>query len=126
MVKAAKGALLSTLEINRSSSAPIYRQIEDFLRQIILDGALLPSQKLPSTRELALELGVSRITIKSVYEQLISEGYVQGKTGAGTFVSEGLDGETPVVPAINTTRTVSYTHLRAHETREDRGWRLGG
>ena len=104
MVKAAKGALLSTLEINRSSSAPIYRQIEDFLRQMILDGALLPSQKLPSTRELALELGVSRITIKSVYEQLISEGYVQGKTGAGTFVSEGLDGETPVVPAINTTR----------------------
>ena len=104
MVKAAKGALLSTLEIDRSSSAPIYRQIEDFLRQIILDGVLLPSQKLPSTRELALELGVSRITIKSVYEQLISEGYVQGKTGAGTFVSEELYGETPVVPAINTTR----------------------
>ena len=67
MVKAAKGALLSTLEIDRSSSTPIYRQIEDFLRQIILDGVLLPSQKLPSTRELALELGVSRITIKSVY-----------------------------------------------------------
>ena len=104
MVKAAKGALLSTLEIDRSSNTPIYRQIEDFLRQIILDGVLLPSQKLPSTRELALELGVSRITIKSVYEQLISEGYVQGKTGAGTFVSEGLEGETPVVPAINTTR----------------------
>jgi GntR family transcriptional regulator/MocR family aminotransferase len=104
MVKAAKGALLSTLEINRSSSAPIYRQIEDFLRQMILDGALLPSQKLPSTRELAIELGVSRITIKSVYEQLISEGYVQGKTGAGTFVSEGLDGETPVVPSVDTIR----------------------
>ena len=104
MVKAAKGALLSTLEINRSSSAPIYRQIEDFLRQMILDGALLPSQKLPSTRELALELGVSRITIKSVYEQLISEGYVQGKTGAGTFVSKGLDGETPVVPSVDTIR----------------------
>ena len=104
MVKAAKGALLSTLEISRSSSAPIYRQIEDFLRQMILDGALVPSQKLPSTRELALELGVSRITIKSVYEQLISEGYVQGKTGAGTFVSEGLDGETPVVPSVDTIR----------------------
>ena len=104
MVKAAKGALLSTLEINRSSNARIYRQIEDFLRQMILDGALLPSQKLPSTRELALELGVSRITIKSVYEQLISEGYVQGKTGSGTFVSEGLDGETPVVPSVDTIR----------------------
>ena len=104
MVKAAKGALLATLEIDRNSGVPIYRQIEDFLRRMILNGALPPGKKLPSTRELALELGVSRITIKSVYEQLISEGYVQGKTGAGTFVSEGLDGETPVVPAINTTR----------------------
>ena len=46
---------------------------------MILNGSLLPGQKLPSTRELALELGVSRITIKSVYEQLISEGYVQEK-----------------------------------------------
>ena len=100
MVKAAKGALLATLEIDRNSGVPIYRQIEDFLRRMILNGALPPSKKLPSTRELALELGVSRITIKSVYEQLISEGYVQGKTGAGTFVSEGLDGETPVVPSL--------------------------
>ena len=88
MVKAAKGALLATLEINRSSGSPIYRQIEDFLRRMILNGALPPGQKLPSTRELALELGVSRITIKSVYEQLISEGYVQGKTRADTLVSE--------------------------------------
>ena len=68
MVKAAKGALLATLEVDRNSGAPIYRQIEDFLRRMILNGALPPSQKLPSTRELALELGVSRITIKSVYE----------------------------------------------------------
>ena len=104
MVKAAKGALLATLEVDRNSGAPIYRQIEDFLRQMILNGALPPSQKLPSTRELALELGVSRITIKSVYEQLISEGYVQGKIGAGTFVSEGLDGETPVVPSLGSVK----------------------
>ena len=103
MVKAAKGALLSTLEIDRRCGVPIYRQIEDFLRKMILGGTLLPSQKLPSTRELALELGVSRITIKSVYEQLISEGYVQGQTGAGTFVSKGLDSETPVVPSIQIT-----------------------
>ena len=106
MVKAAKGALLATLEIDRSSRVPIYRQIEDFLRQMILNGSFLPSQKLPSTRELALELGVSRITIKSVYEQLISEGYVQGKTGAGTYVSEGLDSEKPVVPSLELTEKV--------------------
>ena len=50
MVKAAKGALLATLEIDRTSDVPIYRQIEDVLRRMILNGALLPSQKLPSTR----------------------------------------------------------------------------
>jgi len=102
MVKSAKGLLLATLEIHRSSKIPIYRQIEDFLRQIILSGKMLPNQKLPSTRELASELGVSRITIKSVYEQLISEGFVQARTGAGTFVSEGLESETPIVPALDT------------------------
>lgn len=41
MVKAAKGALLATLEIDRNSDVPIYRQIEDFLRQMILNGVLL-------------------------------------------------------------------------------------
>ena len=51
MVKSAKGLLLATLEIDRSSRLPIYRQIEDFLRQMILTGKVSPNQKLPSTRE---------------------------------------------------------------------------
>ena len=106
MVKSAKGLLLATLEIDRSSRLPIYRQIEDFLRQMILTGKVLPNQKLPSTRELAADLGVSRITIKSVYEQLISEGYIRARTGAGTFVSEDLDAETPILPALDSSDKV--------------------
>ena len=90
MVKSAKGALLATLQIDKGSTTPIYRQLENFLRRLILEGSLPSKQKLPSTRELAEELGVSRITVKTVYEQLISEGYAEAKTGAGTFVSEGL------------------------------------
>lgn len=81
--------------IDRSSSVPIYRQIENTLRRLILDGTYQSARKLPSTRELASELGVSRITVKSVYEQLVAEGYLDAKTGSGTFVTKGLNLDTP-------------------------------
>ena len=95
MSKSPGGALLHGFDIDRSSSVPIYRQLDAALRRLILDHSLQPAQKLPSTRELSRELGVSRITVKSVYEQLAAEGYVQATTGAGTFVSHGLDFERP-------------------------------
>ena len=91
MPKSPKGALLHNLSIKRNTSVPIYRQIDAFLRRLILEGNLQPGQKLPSTRELAAELNVSRITVKTVYEQLLTEGFVQSKTGAGTFVADGLE-----------------------------------
>ncbi|MCP5084041.1 MAG: PLP-dependent aminotransferase family protein [Alphaproteobacteria bacterium] len=90
MSKSPGGVLLHRLGVDRGSTVPIYRQLDVALRKLILEGALRPAQKLPSSRELALELGVSRITVKSVYEQLVAEGYVEARTGAGTFVSRGL------------------------------------
>ena len=90
MVKRSGGALLRGIYIDRQSAVPIYRQLDAALRRLILDGTLRSSQKLPSTRELASDLGVSRITVKSVYEQLLAEGYVQAKTGSGTYVTEAL------------------------------------
>ncbi|EBA14759.1 probable transcriptional regulator, GntR family protein [Roseobacter sp. SK209-2-6] len=102
MPKSPSGALLQGFTIERDSSVPIYRQLDASLRRLILDGSLPPGQKLPSTRELAQELGISRITVKNVYEQIISEGYAQAKTGAGTFVADGLD--TEAFPQIRTPR----------------------
>lgn len=93
MPKSPGGALLSGFNIERNSRVPIYRQLDASLRRLILHGSLAPGQKLPSTRELSRELGVSRITVKSVYEQLVAEGYAQARTGSGTFVAEGLDFE---------------------------------
>ncbi len=93
MPKSPGGALLSGFSIERSSQVPIYRQLEASLRRLILQGSLTPGQKLPSTRDLCQELGVSRITVKSVYEQLVAEGYARARTGAGTFVAQGLDFE---------------------------------
>ncbi|WP_291735860.1 PLP-dependent aminotransferase family protein, partial [Leisingera sp. F5] len=102
MPKSPGGALLQGFTIERDSSVPIYRQLDASLRRLILDGSLAPGQKLPSTRELAQELGISRITVKNVYEQIIAEGYAQAQTGAGTFVADGLD--TEAFPQIRTAR----------------------
>ncbi len=103
MSKSPGGALLHGFDIDRASSVPIYRQLDAALRRLILDGTLVPGRRLPSTRELAQEIGVSRITVKSVYEQLTAEGYFQAKTGAGTFISLSLDIE--ALPRIGPTPT---------------------
>jgi len=105
MPKFPGGALLQGFSIERGSSVPIYRQLDAALRRVILDGTLQPARKLPSTRDLAQELGVSRITVKSVYEQLVAEGYAQARTGAGTFVAEGLNLETS--PKVRPTPSIA-------------------
>ncbi|GAA2998952.1 PLP-dependent aminotransferase family protein [Streptosporangium longisporum] len=63
-------------------SARIYRQLLD----AVLDGRLRPGERLPSTRELALRIGVSRNTVALAYERLTAEGVVTGRVGSGTFV----------------------------------------
>ena len=109
MPKSPGGALLHGFNVNRDSGVPIYRQIDASMRRLILGGTLAAGQKLPSTRELASELGVSRITVKSVYEQLVAEGYALARTGAGTFVADGLDIETAPKVRLPRHKTKSTT-----------------
>ena len=78
------------LSVDRNVGVAIHRQIYDGLRGAILDGRLRPGQRLPSTRGLATDLGVSRLPVLSAYEQLLHEGYLVGRTGSGTFVSEDV------------------------------------
>lgn len=82
--------LLAGLALNPESAAPMYRQLYDFLRQAILEGRLLPGQRLPATRVFAAELGVSRNTVMLAFDALLSEGYLQGKMGSGTYVTGTL------------------------------------
>ncbi|MEV4313342.1 PLP-dependent aminotransferase family protein [Actinocrispum sp. NPDC049592] len=65
-------------------SARIYRELLD----AIVDGRLRPGERLPPTRELAQRLDVSRTTVTDAYDRLTAEGFLVGKVGAGTFVSE--------------------------------------
>ena len=76
------------MKINPSSDTPLYKQLYDAFRQAILDSKFSPGQKLPGTRSLASELKISRNTVVLAFEQLLLEGYIKGKIGAGTFVNE--------------------------------------
>lgn len=66
---------------------PLYRQIEQHLREEIFCGALQSGTRLPSTRRLANNLGVNRITVSAAYAELEAEGLVYTKLGSGTYVS---------------------------------------
>ena len=69
---------------------PFYRQIYEAIRRAILSGKLIPETRLPASRNLAKQLSVSRITVVTAYEQLLAEGYLEGKVGAGTFVASKI------------------------------------
>jgi GntR family transcriptional regulator/MocR family aminotransferase len=77
-------------QLNRTGDAPLFRQIYSQIRQAILSQSLRPGTRLPSTRQLAAQLGVSRSAVVSAYEQLLAEGYASGKIGSGSYVSPDL------------------------------------
>jgi GntR family transcriptional regulator/MocR family aminotransferase len=84
---------LPAISIDRASALPLYRQLYEAMRQAILLGSLRKGLRLPSTRHLATELRVSRNIVVMAFEQLLAEGYVECKTGAGTFVTSVLPEE---------------------------------
>lgn len=69
---------------------PLYRQIYDGYRTAILEGRLRAGQRIPSTRALARELGISRLPVLTAFEQLLHEGYLEGRAGSGTFVASSI------------------------------------
>lgn len=75
------------IPINKDSPTPLYRQIQQFITGQIDDGVLLPGMQLPSNRELAKSLGVSRIVVANAYAELESQGMAYGKRGSGTFIA---------------------------------------
>ena len=83
-------SLIGAVRLDRNHSTPLHRQLYEALRQHILSGQLKAATKLPPTRSLAHDLGVSRNTIINAFDQLIAEGYLEGRAGSGTFVSAQL------------------------------------
>lgn len=77
------------LTVDRSAAHPLTRQVHDALRDEVLSGIRPPGARLPSTRELALELGVSRNVVLDAFEQLRAEGFLDARRGSGTYVATG-------------------------------------
>lgn len=74
------------IPIDRQSAIPIYKQIERYLRESILSGSLAQETRLPATRQLARDLGISRVTVEHAYAALESDGLVFSRAGSGTYV----------------------------------------
>ena len=77
------------IQINFRDARPIYEQVRDGFRQLILSGVLPPDSRMPSVRELAGELAINPNTIQRAYRELEAEGYICSVPGRGSFVREG-------------------------------------
>ena len=75
------------LKLDHKNSVPLYRQLSERLREMILSLKLMPGELLPSTRELAIALNVSRKTVFRCYEDLQSQGFIKTESGLGTYVN---------------------------------------
>ncbi|MBI3673803.1 MAG: GntR family transcriptional regulator, partial [Rhizobiales bacterium] len=84
------GTSASEIGVDRDDREPIQSQIARQIRALVLNGRLRPQARLPSTRALAEELAVARATVVEAYEQLLSEGYVETRSGSGTRVAAEL------------------------------------
>lgn len=79
------------IEIDLTSSEPIYTQIAAGVRRSIVDGAVGPGDALPPGRSLAAALGVNLETVQRAYRQLADEGVVVSRVGRGTRVADDVD-----------------------------------
>ena len=77
------------IHLDYRDSRPIYEQVKDSLRRLMVTGVLAPGDKLPSVRSMASQLSINPNTIQRAYAELESEGYVVSVTGKGSFVAEG-------------------------------------
>lgn len=73
--------------LDNSNPAPLYKQLYDQIREQVLSGKLLADSRLPSVRDLAVELSTSRNTVEGAYQELYAEGYIYSRPRSGYFVS---------------------------------------
>lgn len=76
------------IQLNYRDAKPIYEQIKDGLRKLVITNSLIANEKLPSVREMASKLAINPNTIQKAYWELEAEGYVYTVAGKGTFVAE--------------------------------------
>ena len=79
--------------LNYRDARPIYEQVKDGLRHLVVTGAIQPGDQLPSVRALASSLAINPNTIQRAYNELEAEGYIYSVAGKGSFVSGTADAD---------------------------------
>jgi GntR family transcriptional regulator/MocR family aminotransferase len=90
MVKRAAELDRLPLALERDAAPPLPRQLADQVRAAIACGRLPVGSRLPSTRALALLLGVSRNTVATAYDDLLADDLIAGRVGSGSYVRRGI------------------------------------
>lgn len=106
--------------INYRDSRPIYEQVKDDLRRLVVTGALHPGERLPSVRELAGQLAINPNTIQRAYRELESEGYIISVPGKGSFAAQREAADDPrrtelVARLRETVRELRWLGMTAEE-----------
>jgi GntR family transcriptional regulator len=95
---------LIEVALDRRIPVPLYYQLQQQLRQAILDGTIAPGASLPPEPDLAVSAGVSRFTVRQAVEQLVREGLVRRERGRGTFVADASD-------SVASVKGFQFTHI---------------
>ena len=103
-----RGPVDLLVDLDRRGNLPLYEQLERSLRDAIRDGRLQAGTRLPSSRALAAELGMSRGVVTSAYEQLAAEGYLETKQGAPVRVARGVRAQPPRPPTASLRGKFAY------------------
>lgn len=83
--------VLESFAIDHSSGLPVWIQIKNRIAYLIVSGAFVPGDRLPTVRALAVDLDISYNTVNRAYMDLEREGYISTRKGRGTFVAERHD-----------------------------------
>lgn len=120
MRRRATQPLWNVLALDRHASASLQDQIVAFFRDAVLRGALKPGARIPSSRQLAAELGVARITAVEAFDCLAAEGYLVTRRGVGRFVAETVtDAYSSVLPSRSRRSVRPRTEVAATGQRSD-------
>ena len=95
------------IPVNNDKSTPMYIQLYDWFRSAIIHGQLSPGQRIPSSRHLALDLQISRITVLTAFEQLYAEGYLESSVGSGTYVAKSIPNHAAKLTLVASRATAS-------------------
>ncbi|MFQ0814025.1 GntR family transcriptional regulator [Brucella anthropi] len=101
--------------IDRASEVSLAAQLVEQIRQAVLAGRLKPNARLPSTRALSVELGLSRTTVLAAFDQLIAEGYLEGRQGSGTRVVAELPDTSLTIGQPSPGRTATQPRFHREE-----------